>query len=128
MGQSTGQIAFAAAGGTVDQHVLMSADPVARGKARDLGTIESMTRTVVQILDGGSADLQLRELKQSLQPAVFSLEFLTIEEQGKPFLEGERLSGATRRLLAECESHAVQFQAIQCIERGLDKHVASSPS
>ena len=66
--------------------------------------------------------------QQPSHAAVFPVDHLALEQQRDALLEGELLGGGVGHLLAQGERHAVQLQAVQCIERGLDEHGSSSPS
>jgi hypothetical protein len=111
----------------VDQDVLVRTDPVTRGKGRDLRAIEAGAVAVVKIFER-CALLKLRELLEPPHAAVLPVQTLAIEQQREPLLEGKTLRGAVGHLIAQGDSHTVELQCVQFIERGLDKHESLSPS
>src|SRR6185312_5823940 len=104
------------------------ADPLAGVEAGQLCAVEPATSTIVDVLDHRAALLGLTELPQPSHAAVFPVGHLAFEQQRDALLEGELLGGGIGHLLAQGERHAVELQAVQCIESGLDEHGSSSPS
>src|SRR5579863_5923718 len=127
MSESTSQKALAAARCAVDQNVLVRADPVTRGKCRDLRAVEAGAIAVVEIFER-CALLKLRELLKPCHAPVLPVQTLAIEQQRKPLLEGKTLRGPVGHLIAQRDGHAIELQCVQFIERGLDEHESLSPS
>jgi hypothetical protein len=86
MSQSARQKRLATAGRTVNQDVLVRADPVARGEARQLRAVEAGSVAIVEIFKRRTL-LKLCELLKTRHAAVFPVEAFAIEQQREPFLE-----------------------------------------
>src|ERR1700675_2399549 len=89
--ECTSKVGFSAAGGAVDQHALVGADPLAGGQARELRAVKTRARPIIEVLDHGVAVFESGELQEARHAPVVARDFFALEQQRESLLERETL-------------------------------------
>src|SRR3990172_4191330 len=87
LGERTGDVGFADAGCAGEDDVGVFFDPAAGGELADLCAIEVTAAAVVDVLDAGLSDLELRLEEEPLHSLVLAVDPLGVDEQAEAFVE-----------------------------------------
>ena len=124
--ERTGNPTLADAGRTDDEQVLVSCDPLAGDELLEQRLVEPARRLHVDILDDGVLP-EACEPQAADQPLVLALGRFAVDEQSKPFLEGQRRDVGLSLLFVERLRHASEPQRNEAAGGGMCQHRLSFP-
>jgi hypothetical protein len=87
--ERTGEIGFAGTSLAADDEVVKFREPAAACQLADERFVELAFRTVVDILDAGCGDAQLRFTQMALQTEIVAGEQFGVDEQRQAFIKGQ---------------------------------------
>jgi len=123
--ERTGEPTFARAGLASDQKVLSPRDPFASGELSKQRLVEAARSLCVEIFDHGALS-QIGVLETKHEPLALPLNRFAIDQQTKPFFEGEALDIALPTLFFECFGHAGKPKHEQPVVGGMSEHLSTS--
>ena len=123
--QGAGNPAFAEAGLTGDQQVLMAIDPAAVDQMRHDGAVEATWGAQIKILDAGGLP-EGGELQAGGQALGVALGGLAIDQEAEALFEAKRLEGwAGAALLVQRAGHSGQAERGEALGSGVGQHQSS---
>ena len=124
--ERAGNPTLADAGGADDEQILMPFDPFAGDELLEQRLVEPTGRLHVDILDDGVLP-EAGEAQAANQPFVLALGRFAVDEQSKPFLEGQRCDVGLSLLFVERLRHAREPERNEAAVGGMCQHCLSFP-
>jgi len=111
--------------GAGDDDVVVLLHPAAGGELADHGLVEFPARRVVDVLDAGVAELQLRLLERPRESLVLPAQPLRVDEHPEPLLEGQLLQLGVLLLLDPGGRQRIEPQQPELFHRRFRQHMFS---
>lgn len=106
MGERAGEIAFANAGGSNDQHIEALFDPTEVGELRQNTFVQAAWSALIDVFEAGVLLRQFGPTQTLCIAIVGALQLLMIEQQGEAFVEAQISDRGLCLLSLECARHA----------------------